>query len=79
MPRPMAGGRRIGMDTLHALLAKDIVIDSPLAADVSAAEAEIRLSEQQFALLDMLAAQRRALILALLARARRSSPRRRGA
>lgn len=53
----------IGMEALHELLAKDFVIDSPLSAEVEAAERQIRLSEQQFVTLDMLSSQRRALIL----------------
>lgn len=53
----------IGMKALHELLGRDLVIESPLAADVGADEARIRLSEQQFGALDMLASQRRALIL----------------
>jgi hypothetical protein len=54
----------IGMRALHELLARDVEIASPLAADVSAAEATIvRLSERQFAILDALSGQRRAVIL----------------
>ena len=53
----------IGMAALHELLAKDLVIPSPLAAGVAADEGVIQLSEQQFGALDMLASQRRALIL----------------
>lgn len=54
----------IGMRALHELLAQDVEIASPLAADVSASEATIvRLSERQFAILDALAGQRRAVIL----------------
>jgi hypothetical protein len=54
----------IGMAALHELLARDLEIPSPLAAGVAADEATIvRLSERQFAILDALAAQRRAVIL----------------
>ena len=54
----------IGMRALHELLARDIEIVSPLAAGVAVDEARIlTLSERQFQVLDMLAAQRRALIL----------------
>ena len=54
----------IGMKALHELLARDLEIASPLAAGVAADESRIlTLSERQFAVLDMLAAQRRALIL----------------
>jgi len=52
-----------GMAGLHELLARDLVIPSPLAAGIGADEAQIRLSEQQFTALDMLSSQRRALIL----------------
>jgi len=52
-----------GMAALHGLLAQDIVIASPLAAGVSADEQQIHLSDQQFGALDLLASQRRALIL----------------
>ena len=51
------------MAALHGLLAQDIVIASPLAAGVSADEQQIHLSDQQFGALDLLASQRRALIL----------------
>jgi hypothetical protein len=54
----------MGMKALHELLARDLEISSPLAAGVAADEAQIvRLSERQFAILDALAAQRRAVIL----------------
>jgi len=53
----------VGMAALHQLLAQDVVIASPLAVGVEADEGLIRLSEQQFGALDMLASQRRALIL----------------
>lgn len=54
----------IGMKALHELLARDLEIASPLAAGVAADESRIlTLSERQFTVLDMLAAQRRALIL----------------
>ncbi|MEO7295391.1 MAG: NERD domain-containing protein/DEAD/DEAH box helicase [Candidatus Limnocylindria bacterium] len=52
-----------GMVALHTLLARDLEIPSPLAAGVAADEARIRLSDQQFNTLDMLASHRRALIL----------------
>ncbi|MEO8511788.1 MAG: AAA family ATPase [Chloroflexota bacterium] len=52
-----------GMAALHELVARDLVIDSPLAAGVSADEARIALSSQQFGALDLLSTQRRALIL----------------
>ena len=53
-----------GMSALHELLARDLEIPSPLAAGVASDEARIiTLSESQFAALDMLAAQRRAVIL----------------
>jgi hypothetical protein len=52
-----------GMQALHELVARDLVIDSPLAAGVSADEARIALSSQQFGALDLLSTQRRALIL----------------
>lgn len=54
----------IGIKALHELLARDFEIASLLAAGVADDEARIlTLSERQFAVLDMLAAQRRALIL----------------
>ncbi|PZR60227.1 MAG: hypothetical protein DLM71_10895 [Chloroflexi bacterium] len=53
----------IGMRALHTLLARDIEIVSPLAVGIAADEAIIRLSDQQFAVLDLLSSQRRALIL----------------
>jgi hypothetical protein len=53
-----------GMAALHELLARDLEIASPLAAGVAADEAQIiRLSEHQFAILDMLWRERRAVIL----------------
>ena len=53
-----------GMAALHELLARDLEIASPLAAGVASDEARIvTLSGSQFAALDMLAAQRRAVIL----------------
>jgi hypothetical protein len=53
-----------GMAALHELLARDLEIASPLAAGVASDEARIvTLSESQFAALDMLAVQRRAVIL----------------
>jgi len=52
-----------GLDALDALLAKPLEIPSPLAADVAADEARIALSATQFGALDLLAAQRRALVL----------------
>lgn len=53
-----------GMAALHELLAQDIEIPSPLAAGVAADEAQfITLSERQFAALDTLTAQRRAVVL----------------
>jgi len=56
--------KEIGMRALHELLARDLEIVSPLAAGVAADEARIlTLSERQFQVLDMLAVQRRALIL----------------
>jgi len=54
----------IGMKAIHELLARDLVIESPLAAGVAADEQRIiTLSERQFAILDALSAQRRAVIL----------------
>ena len=54
----------IGMKALHELLGRDLEITSPLAAGVAADEARIvTLSERQFAILDALHAQRRAVIL----------------
>ncbi len=54
----------IGMAALHELLARDLDIESPLAARVAGDEAQIvTLSERQFQVLDMLSAQRRAVIL----------------
>lgn len=52
-----------GMDALDTLLARPIEIPSPLAAGVAADEERIALSAQQFGALDMLSAQRRALVL----------------
>ena len=52
-----------GMGALDALLAKPLEIASPLAADVAADEARIALSATQFNALDLLSAQRRALVL----------------
>jgi hypothetical protein len=54
----------MGMKALDELLGRDLDIPSPLAAGVAADEARIvTLSERQFAILDMLAGQRRAVIL----------------
>jgi len=54
----------IGLRALHELLARDLVIESPLAAGVASDEARIvTLSERQFTILDALNAQRRAVIL----------------
>jgi hypothetical protein len=54
----------IGMAALHELLARDLEIPSPLAAGVAEDEARIvTLSERQFAILDMLWRERRAVIL----------------
>ena len=54
----------IGMAALHELLRQDLEIDSPLAANVAADEARIiTLSECQFGILDLLNAQRRAVVL----------------
>ncbi|MGI8657383.1 MAG: AAA family ATPase [Candidatus Limnocylindria bacterium] len=54
----------IGMAALHELLARDLEIESPLAARVAGDEAQIvTLSERQFQVLDMLAGHRRAVIL----------------
>ena len=53
-----------GMGALHELLARDLEIASPLATGVASDEARIvTLSESQFAILDVLTAQRRAVIL----------------
>jgi hypothetical protein len=54
---------RLGMDALDGLLAQPMEISSPLAADVAADEGRIALSATQFGALDLLSAQRRALIL----------------
>ena len=51
------------MKALDALLARPIDIPSPLAAGIAVDEEQIRLSEQQYAALDLLATQRRALVL----------------
>jgi hypothetical protein len=54
----------IGMNALHSLLGRDFEIPSPLQLQLAEDEREIiRLSDQQFAILDALRAQRRALIL----------------
>jgi hypothetical protein len=54
----------VGMRALRTLLARDVDIRSPLAQSLAESEAAIiRLSEQQMAVLDFLAAQRRALVL----------------
>lgn len=54
----------MGMAALHELLGRDLEIALPLAAGVAADEARIvTLSERQFAVLDALAGQRRAVIL----------------
>lgn len=54
----------IGMKALHELLGRDLVIESPLAAGVAAAEDRIiTLTERQFGILDTLHAHRRAVIL----------------
>ncbi len=54
----------IGLEALHSLLARDFEIASPLQLHLAEDEREIiRLSAQQFAILDALRAQRRALIL----------------
>jgi len=56
----------IGMKALHELLARDLQIESPLAASVAAAEDRIvTLTERQFAILDTLHGHRRAVILGL--------------
>ncbi len=57
---PLTG---VGMNALDALLARPIDIPSPLAAGIAVDEEQIRLSEQQYAALDLLATQRRALVL----------------
>ena len=54
---------RLGMEALDGLLAQPMEISSPLAADVAADEGRIALSATQFGALDLLSAQRRALIL----------------
>jgi hypothetical protein len=51
------------MQALDELLARPLEITSPLAADVAADEARIALSATQFGALDLLSAQRRALVL----------------
>ncbi len=54
----------IGLEALHNLLARDFEIASPLQLQLAEDEREIiRLSAQQFAILDALRAQRRALII----------------
>jgi hypothetical protein len=54
----------IGMAALHELLGRDLEIASPLAAGVAADETHIvTRSERQFAILDMLWRERRAVIL----------------
>ncbi|MGH2379783.1 MAG: AAA family ATPase, partial [Candidatus Limnocylindria bacterium] len=54
----------IGIKALHELLGRDLVIESPLAAGVAAAEDRIvTLTERQFAILDTLHGHRRAVIL----------------
>src|SRR5688500_14297371 len=54
----------IGMRDLDELVGRDLEIESPLAAGVAAAEDRIvTLPERQFAILDMLHAHRRAVIL----------------
>ncbi len=54
----------VGMAALHELLAQDLVIESPLAANVAADEARIvTLSDRQFGTLDLLNAQRRAVVI----------------
>jgi hypothetical protein len=45
------------MQALHVLVARDLVIGSPLAAGVSADEARIALSSQQFGAHDLLSTQ----------------------
>jgi hypothetical protein len=45
------------MQALHEIVARDLEIDSPLAAGVSAHEARIALSSQQFGALDLLSTQ----------------------
>ncbi|HET7686627.1 MAG TPA: NERD domain-containing protein/DEAD/DEAH box helicase, partial [Candidatus Limnocylindria bacterium] len=52
-----------GMEALDVLLARPLEIPSPLSVGVAADEERIALSGQQFGALDMLAAQRRALVL----------------
>ena len=51
------------MSALDALLARPLDIPSPLAAGIAADEEQIRLSEQQYAALDLLATERRAIVL----------------
>ncbi len=54
----------IGLEALHNLLARDFEIASPLQLQLADDEREIiRLSAEQFAILDALRAQRRALII----------------
>src|SRR5687768_1529000 len=54
----------IGMKALHELLGRDLVIESPLAAGVAAAEDRIiTLTEGQFGILGTLHGHRRAVIL----------------
>ena len=54
----------IGMKALHAMLGRDFEIPSPLQLQLAEDEREIiRLSQDQFDILDHLRAQRRALIL----------------
>ncbi|MEO8247387.1 MAG: NERD domain-containing protein/DEAD/DEAH box helicase, partial [Chloroflexota bacterium] len=52
-----------GLEALDTLLARPLEIPSPLIARVAADEERIALAAQQFAALDMLSSQRRAIVL----------------